>query len=144
MAGSAEEIQKHVKLYWMIGYTLFGCTFITLALGIWAPLDFGAPGVSPSDIVLGLALACFKSSLVLLIFMHLNHERGLIYKTLLFTLAFAVSLMGLTLFTKANPIEPNVDVVARVDVDEILRQMAAEEPESHKDGDGDKKQDKDY
>lgn len=118
MAGSAEEIQKHVKLYWMIGYTLFGCTFITLALGIWAPLDFGAPGVSPSDIVLGLALACFKSSLVLLIFMHLNHERGLIYKTLVFTIAFSISLMGLTLFAQADPIPEHVPVYQAVEYEE--------------------------
>ncbi|MEO0445140.1 MAG: hypothetical protein AAF191_03580 [Verrucomicrobiota bacterium] len=47
----------------------------------------------------------------MLIFMHLNHERGFIYKTLLFTLAFAVGLMALTLFAQADPIPTHSDVV---------------------------------
>ncbi|MFT5468216.1 MAG: caa(3)-type oxidase subunit IV [Verrucomicrobiales bacterium] len=115
MASSPEEIQKHVKLYWMIGFTLFGCSAITLALGIFAPFDFGAPGVSGSDIVIGLLVAVVKSSLVMLIFMHLNNERGLIYKTLLFTLAFSISLMGLTLFAQSDPIPEHASVYQRVE-----------------------------
>lgn len=115
MASSPEEIQKHVRLYWMIGITLFGCTMITLALGIWTPLDFGAPGVDAVDIVVGLLVAVIKSSLVMLIFMHLNNERGLIYKTLVFTLAFAISLMGLTLFAQSDPIPEHVPAYQKVE-----------------------------
>ena len=115
MASSPEEIQKHVRFYWMIGITLFGCSTITLALGIWAPFDFGAPGVSGSDIVVGLLVAAIKSSLVMLIFMHLSNERGLIYKTLVFTLAFAISLMGLTLFAQSDPIPEHVSVYQKVE-----------------------------
>lgn len=103
-----------MRAYWAVGFTLFGCTLLTLLLGILRVFDVGEPGVSPGDIVLGLAVAAFKSSLVMLVFMHLNHERGLIYKTLLFTMAFAVGLMALTLFAQADPIRTYSDVIERV------------------------------
>ncbi len=109
MADSAEEIEKHKKLYALIGWTLGGCTMLTLLLGIWAPLDVGPPGPTPGDYVIGLGLAGFKASLVALIFMHLNHERGLIYKTLVFTVLFFISLMGLTLFNESDPIVEQFD-----------------------------------
>jgi len=114
MASSPEEIRKHMKSYWIVGYTLFACTVLTLLLGILRVFDLGLPGVSPIDITFGLAVATFKCSLVVLVFMHLNHERGLIYKTMLFTMAFAVGLMGLTLFAQANPIEMHSDVIDEV------------------------------
>ncbi len=113
MASSPEEIEKHIKTYWLVGATLFGCTGLTVALGIFKVFDIGIPGVSPADIVLGIAVAVFKSSLVVLIFMHLNHERGLIYKTMLFTSAFAVGLMTLTLFAQADPIPEHIQATDR-------------------------------
>lgn len=113
MANSPDEIKSHIKLYWVIGGALFLCTLLTVALNKIPFFDTGAPGVSPGDIVIGLAVAVFKSSLVALIFMHLNHERGLIYKVLLFTLAFSVSLMGLTLFAHADPIKPRAEYIGK-------------------------------
>tara|TARA_R110002096_G_scaffold238581_10_gene430189 strand:+ start:10177 stop:10599 length:423 start_codon:yes stop_codon:yes gene_type:complete len=115
MASSPEEIRKHINTYWKVGAALCVFTCITLALGIWHPFDFGFPGVDTIDIVVGLLVATIKTSLVMLIFMHLNHERGLIYKTLLFTVAFAISLMGLSLFAKADPIKAHSDVTVKVD-----------------------------
>jgi len=111
MAESPEEFQKHIKSYLVVGSALLVFTVVTVVLGVFPIFDLGAPGVSTSDIVLGLSIASFKSSLVLLIFMHLNHERGFIYKTLLFTCAFALSLMGLTLFAQSDPVNPHADVV---------------------------------
>ncbi len=128
MASSPEEIRKHIKTYWMVGAALCVFTCITLALGIWKPLDFGYPGVGPVDIIIGLAVAATKTSLVMLIFMHLNHERGLIYKFLLFTLAFVVSLMGLSLFAKANPIPVHSRVIVEVDHDREKDRIASGEP----------------
>ena len=118
MAETPEEIEKHRKHYWLVGYVLFGCTALTLILGInlYYPFgqvfDLGAPGIGPPDAVLALAIAVFKSSLVALIFMHLNHERGIIYKFLLFTVCFFMSLMFLTLFAKLDPIKTIIDAVA--------------------------------
>ena len=54
--------------------------------------------------VIGLCVASIKASLVALIFMHLNHEKGLVYKLLLFTFLFFIGLMTLTLFSDFDPI----------------------------------------
>lgn len=113
MADTPEEIEKHTKLYWLIGGFLFALTIITVALGIGQyhhhPIldlaDFGAPGLSYEDVIIGLLVATVKASLVALIFMHLNHEKPLIYKFLLFTCCFALGLMVLSLLAWWNPIE---------------------------------------
>lgn len=117
MAETAEEIAKHRKHYWIVG-GLLGCgTILTILFGInlyhevLMGLDFGAPGIDAPDVVIGLGIATVKASLVALIFMHLNHERGIIYKFLLFTVCFVISLMGLTLFAKLNPIHTIIEVI---------------------------------
>lgn len=111
MAEDTHDWGAHKKSYLIVGIALFICTGITIALGLWAPLDFGPPGPTPSDYVLGLGLAGFKASLVSLIFMHLNHEKGLIYKTLVFTVLFFIALMALTLFTQSDPILEQYDTL---------------------------------
>lgn len=105
-----EAFAKHRKQYWIVGGALFFCTVLTLFLGInqyvafGQSMDFGEPGIDAADILIGLVIATFKCSLVALIFMHLSHERGLIYKVLLFTVCFFIGLMGLTMFAHADPI----------------------------------------
>jgi caa(3)-type oxidase subunit IV len=126
MAESPEEFQKHIRSYLMVGVALLVFTVVTVVLGVFPVFDLGAPGVSPSDIVLGLAIASFKTSLVMLIFMHLNHERGLIYKTLLFTSAFALSLMGLTLFAQNDPVTPHAAVVDPVPAAQAVAASSAD------------------
>ena len=117
MADTPEEIAKHRRLYWIVGGFLGIGTLLTIAFGInlyhevLTFLDFGEPGVDAPDVAVGLGIACFKASLVALIFMHLNHERGIIYKFLLFTVCFFLSLMVLTLFAKLNPINTILEVV---------------------------------
>ncbi len=111
MASSPEEIAKHRKLYWKVLWTLLACTCITLALGIWKPLDMGIPGASWEDVIVGLLVACVKASLVALIFMHLNHEKSLIYKFLLFTFFFFLGLMCLSLFAWWDPIKVAYETV---------------------------------
>ena len=49
-------------------------------------------------------IAVVKASLVALIFMHLNAEKSLIYKVLLFTVFFFFGLMFLSLFEVWDPI----------------------------------------
>lgn len=119
MESSTEDLQKHVKTYLMVGATLFVFTIVTVLVRTVPFFDFGVPGVDAPDIAFGLMIATFKSSLVMLIFMHLNHERGLIYKVLLFTVAFAVSLMGLTLFAQGNPIRPHAHVTEPLHISSV-------------------------
>jgi caa(3)-type oxidase subunit IV len=128
MESSTEDIQKHVKTYLMVGATLFVFTIVTVLVRTVPFFDFGVPGVDAPDIAFGLVIATFKSSLVMLIFMHLNHERGLIYKVLLFTVAFAISLMGLTLFAQSNPIQPHADVVDEQHVVDFTAESAGAKP----------------
>ena len=103
MATSPEEIRKHIRLYWLVGATLCVFTVITVAVSLLTQ-DFGGPQKGAADIVLALAIATFKAGLVALIFMHLSRERGVIYKTLFFTVVFAAALMVLTLFAQSDPI----------------------------------------
>lgn len=119
MEASTDDIQKHVKSYLMVGATLFVFTIVTVLVRTVPFFDFGMPGVDAPDIAFGLVIATFKSSLVMLIFMHLNHERGLIYKVLLFTVAFAVGLMGLTLFAQNNPVQPHAEVIEGLHVADV-------------------------
>ncbi|MEZ5300030.1 MAG: cytochrome C oxidase subunit IV family protein [Verrucomicrobiales bacterium] len=97
MADSPEAIKKHIKTYLLVGATLFVFTAIT----VWiAYIDLGT---LTRNITVGLLIASFKASLVALIFMHLNHEKGLIYKFLVFTTIFFLSLMVLTLLALSDP-----------------------------------------
>jgi len=93
MADSPEEIQKHVKSYAIVGILLIICTFLTV----------GVAWITPS-ITIGLAIACFKAGLVAFIFMHLNHEKSIIYKILIFTFFFFVGLMFLTIVALYDPV----------------------------------------
>ena len=111
MAESTHDWGKHKKSYLIVFGALCVCTCLTLALGLFAPFDLGPPGPTPADFVIGLAVACFKASLVGLIFMHLNHEKGLIYKLLVFTFLFSLGLMALTLFAGADPIREQYDTL---------------------------------
>lgn len=80
MANSPEEVAKHIKTYLFIGGLLLFFTAITVGLSY---VDFGSHS---NNMIIGLAVATFKSSLVILIFMHMNHERPLIYKFMLFSM----------------------------------------------------------
>ena len=112
MADTPEEIAKHTRLYWYIGGALFVLTALTVLLGVaqyhenkfTELFDFGAPGLSYEDVIIGLLVATVKALLVSLIFMHLNHEKPLIYKFLVFTFCFALGMMVLSLLAWWNPI----------------------------------------
>ena len=57
------------------------------------------------NITIGLLIATIKVSFVGLIFMHLNHERGLIYKVLFFTVIFGSAMMFLFVLAFLDPIK---------------------------------------
>ena len=100
MSDSADpaELQKHVKKYLLIGALLLVGTVITVALAI---VELPSHAL---NILVGMIVATIKASLVALIFMHLNHERPLIYKMLAFTTVFAIVLFTLFIYSNADPL----------------------------------------
>ena len=99
MADSPEELGKHVRLYWIIGGILFFCTFLTVWVAKFA--DFGS---HTANVIVGLLIATAKASLVALIFMHLNHEKNLIYTVLLYTFFFVTGMMLLFVIAQHDPV----------------------------------------
>ena len=98
MADSPEEIKKHLRLYTLVGLALFVFTVITVWVSYY---DFGSTTV---NVLIGLAIATFKVGLVAAIFMHLNHEKPMIYRILVFTCFFAASGMLLFILAFLDPI----------------------------------------
>lgn len=62
---------------------LFCGTIATVAVATIPTLDVGAHGFDKFDALVGLAIAITKASLVAAVFMHLNHERRLVYWVIL-------------------------------------------------------------
>lgn len=93
------DLAKSVRLYLIIGGCLIVGTIITWLVAYYVDL-----GDKHLNIALGLLIAAVKVSLVCLIFMHLNHERGLIYKVLLFSMVFFAAMMFLFVLAFKDPI----------------------------------------
>ena len=93
MADTPEEIQKHLKQYWIVGGLLLICTVLTVLVAEWTP-----------SITVGLGIATFKAALVALIFMHLNAEKPLIYKILAYTVFFFIGMMFLCILALYDPL----------------------------------------
>jgi cytochrome c oxidase subunit IV len=53
-------------------------------------------------VAVGLTIAVLKAGLVATFFMHLKHERQLIYVALIFTAIFFVALIGLTIWSESD------------------------------------------
>ena len=105
MADSVAEIQKAKKLYFFIGMLLFFFTVVTVLVATVEALDFGDHGFDGVDAVIGLIIAAFKASLVMIIFMHLNHEKPLIYFFYGLALLMAFFCMWLIGWSKSDPIQ---------------------------------------
>ncbi len=112
MADSIAEVQKAKKLYTFIGLLLFFFTVVTVMVATVEALDFGEHGFDKVDAIIGLLIAAFKASLVMAIFMHLNHEKPLIYLVYLLGIAMAFFCMWLIGWSKSDPIQfgnPNLN-----------------------------------
>jgi cytochrome c oxidase subunit IV len=91
-----EAVRKSLRLYLFIGIILFCGTGATVAVATIPALDIGQHGFDKWDMMLGLLIASFKASLVAAVFMHLNHEKRLIY----WLIGFAtVHCLGMAIFT---------------------------------------------
>ena len=98
MADNIEAIQKSIKWYIIIGVLLI--VFSGLTVG----LSYVELPTHSLNILVGMILATIKATLVALIFMHLNHERSMIYKILLFTVVLATVLFALFIFSHEDPL----------------------------------------
>ena len=92
MHSDPAEIQKTVRLYFMIGAALLVFTGITVAAN---QFHFALP----IAVTVALVIACIKGSMVASVFMHLSHERKWIYGSLLLTVLFFIVLMTIPIFT---------------------------------------------
>ena len=104
MADTPEAIKKSQKLYLLIGAILFIFTIVTVAVATVPALDVGRHGFDMADMTLGLAIASFKACLVAAIFMHLNHEKKLIYLVFGMGIVFGIALIGLTALSYSDVI----------------------------------------
>jgi cytochrome c oxidase subunit 4 len=91
-----EHIKKHVKFY--IGVFLALLVLTAATVGVAKLIDFDAWLGLEGHMVnygVGLLIATAKASLVALFFMHLSNEKWTVYRFLIFTVIFAIGLMGL-------------------------------------------------
>jgi cytochrome c oxidase subunit IV len=93
----ADDIRKEVKTYLMVFGALMVFTVITVAISYLHLAVHEA-------IIIALAVATVKGSLVALYFMHLKHERNLVYYALALTVVFFVFLMFIPLATTLDRI----------------------------------------
>ena len=104
MADSIEHIKKTAKIYVAIGLILFIFTGVTVAVAVIPALDVGDHDFDKWDMMLGLSIATFKSTLVAYVFMHLNHEKKAIYWIFFGALVFFAFMIFLFMFAKSDPI----------------------------------------
>jgi cytochrome c oxidase subunit 4 len=100
-AHAADDIRGHVKTYFMVFGALMVLTIITVGVSyLHLPI--------PMAILVALVVATIKGSMVALFFMHLSHERKLIYWVLLLTAVFFIFMMAVPLATNLNKIPGTV------------------------------------
>ncbi len=99
---SPEAIKKASRMIWIIGAVLVIGTVITVGV---MHVDMGSRA---GNIALGMVIATIKALCVMLVFMHLKSERGLIYKILAFTVIFAIGLFVLSYLGWADPLWSHV------------------------------------
>lgn len=87
-ASDAESIRKQTRSYIVVFVTLMVMTVLTVAVSYFR-LPVGLA------ILVALVIASFKGSLVASVFMHLSHERKVIYWVLLMTVIFFIALMAI-------------------------------------------------
>ncbi len=94
---SVDDIKKSVKTYFMIFGALMVLTIITVGVS-YVHLPVAAA------VTVALVVATIKGSLVALYFMHLLHERKVIYWVLMLTLIFFIFMMFVPLLTNSDKI----------------------------------------
>ena len=92
MSHSAEDIDKRVRGFILVGASLLVLTGLTVAVAfLEMPVTLA--------VIVALVIALVKGSLVACVFMHLIAERKMIYGVLAVTIAFFLALLFLPLAT---------------------------------------------
>jgi cytochrome c oxidase subunit IV len=74
-----DAVKRSLRTYAFVGIFLFCATGVTYAIANVPWLDVGEHGFDKWDAWLGISIATLKAGAVASIFMHLNHEKRLIY-----------------------------------------------------------------
>ena len=94
-ASDVEAIRKQTRIYVGVFIALAIGTVLTVAVSyLHMPVALA--------ILVALIIASFKGSLVAAFFMHLSHERKVIYWVLLLTVVFFLALMFIPSLTEWN------------------------------------------
>ena len=97
-AHAADDIRSHVKTYFLIFGALMVLTVVTVGVSyLHLPVAMA--------VLVALIVAAIKGSLVALFFMHLKHERKVIYYVLVLTVIFFIFLMFVPLATNLDKIQ---------------------------------------
>jgi len=104
MADSIEAIHKAKKTYLLVFGALLVGTVLTVLVATVPALDIGGHGFDMYDAVLGLIIASTKATLVAAIFMHLNHEKKLIYWVFFGAIFFFFAMGALFALAESSPI----------------------------------------
>lgn len=104
MADSIEAIQKAKKTYLLVFGALLVGTVLTVLVATVPALDVGGHGFDIYDAILGLIIATTKATLVAVIFMHLNHEKKLIYWVFFGAIFFFFAMGALFALSESSPI----------------------------------------
>lgn len=104
MADSIEAIQKAKKTYLLVFGALLVGTVLTVLVATVPALDIGGHGFDIYDAILGLLIASTKATLVAAIFMHLNHEKKLIYWVFFGAIFFFFAMGALFALAESSPI----------------------------------------
>jgi cytochrome c oxidase subunit 4 len=94
---AGHDIKAHVRTYLTIFGALMVLTVVTVAVSYLHLPRTGA-------VIVALAIATLKASLVAMFFIHLKGERRMIYWTLYLTAAFFVLLFALPMWTEGDHI----------------------------------------
>lgn len=89
-ATSAEHHISPLKVYLLVGFTLLVFTAITVWVSFF---DFGA-----WNLIVAMAIAAFKATLVVLFFMHLLYDHKLYAVVFLSSLVFLATFVVITMF----------------------------------------------
>lgn len=98
---SPEAIKKSQSTYAAIGGVLLVLTGVTVAVAFISLPVAGA-------IAVALLIASLKGGLVASIFMHLNHEKKIIYALLGLTAVFFTAVLALPLITQSSQVGENI------------------------------------
>ena len=93
-ADSAEDVKKHLKLY----FGVFGALLVGTVITVWASYwHFDSMAVT---VGVALLIACVKAFLVAGYFMHLTTEKKTIYAIMGATMFFFAGLMALFIWSR--------------------------------------------